>query len=78
MPIPCSQPDCTYATEEIADSLADTLELLRIHTTACHSITAPASTPSGQAQAERMKRPILKILGKMVEQEEYDHIVYMF
>ena len=34
------------------------LELLRIQTTACHSNTNPASTPSHQAQAERVKRPI--------------------
>ena len=64
MHIPCSQPDCTYFTEEIAESLANILELLRIHTTACHSITDPASTPSRLSQAEREKRPILNISGE--------------
>ena len=64
MHIPCSQPDCTYAMEEIAESLANILELLRIHTTACHSITDPAITPTRLSQAEREKRPILNISGE--------------
>ena len=78
MPLSCSQPDCRYVTENVAENLADMLELLRIHTTACHTTTTPAGTPTRQAQAERIKRPVLSLSGKMLDPEEYEHFVYTF
>ena len=78
MPLSCSQPGCSYATESVAETLADMLELLRLHTMACHTPTTPASTPTRQAQAERVKRPILSLSGKMLDPEEYEHFVYTF
>ena len=78
MPLSCSQPDCSYATEDVAKNLADMLELLRIHTTACHTPAAPVSTPTHQAQAERVKRPILSLTDKLLDPEEYEHFVYTF
>ena len=78
MPLSCSQPDCSYATESVAETLADMLELLRLHTMACHTPTTPVSTPTRQAQAERVKRPILSLSGKTLDPEEYEHFVYTF
>ena len=40
MPLSCSQPDCGYATEAVAENMADMLELLRLHTMACYRIQA--------------------------------------
>ena len=71
MPINCSQPGCQYITEEVAVNLADRLELLRLHTTACHSNNTPTGTPARQRQAERVKRPMLTLTGKALEQEEF-------
>ena len=34
--------------------------------------------PTRQAQAERVKRPLLNLTGQALEQEEYDHFLYMF
>ena len=76
MPISCSQPECSYVTEDVADNLM--VELLRIHTTACHTPTTSAGTPTRQAQAERVRRPILSLSGKMLDPEEYEHFVYTF
>ena len=76
MPLSCSLPDCSYVTEDVAENLM--VELLRIHTTACHTATAPAGPPTRQAQAERVKRPILNLSGKMLDPEEYEHFVYTF
>ena len=78
MPISCTHPECTYATEDVAENLADMLELLRIHTMACHAAPAPVGTPTRQTQAERVKRPILSLTGKMLDPEEYEHFVYTF
>ena len=72
MPISCTHPECTYATEDVAENLADMLELLRIHTMACHAAPAPVGTPTRQTQAERVKRPILSLTGKMLDPEEYE------
>ena len=58
--------------------MADKLELLRIHTQTCHPVNTPAATPTRQAQAERVKRPLLNLTGQALEQEEYDHFLYMF
>ena len=78
MPLSCSLPDCSYVTEDVAENLM--VELLRIHTTACHTptATAPAGPPTRQAQAERVRRPILSLSGKMLDPEEYEHFVYTF
>ena len=78
MPLSCSQADCSYATESVAETLADMLELLRLHTMACHTPTTPANTPTRQAQAESVKRPILSLSGKMLDPEEYEHFVCTF
>ena len=78
MPLSCTHPDCSYATEAVAENLADMLELLKIHAMTCHTTTTPASTPTRQAQAERVKRPILSLSGKMLDPEEYEHFVYTF
>ena len=40
MLLSCSQPDCGYATEAVAENMADMLELLRLHTMACYRIQA--------------------------------------
>ena len=58
--------------------MADKLELLRIHTQTCHPVNTPAATPTRQAQAERVKRPLLNLTGQALEQEEFDHFLYMF
>ena len=76
MTLSCSLPNCSYVTEDATENLM--VELLRIHTTACHTPTAPAGTPTRQAQAERVKRPILSLSGKMLDPEEYEHFVYTF
>ena len=76
MPLSCSLPDCSYVTEDVAENLM--VELLRIHTTACHTPTTPAGNTAHQAQAERVKRPILNLSGKMLDPEEYEHFVYTF
>ena len=78
MPISCSQPDCSYATEDVAVNLADMLELLQIHTTVCHTPATPVGTPTRQAQPERIKRPILSFSDKLLDPEEYEHFVYTF
>ena len=59
-------------------NLADMLELLRLHTTACHSNNTPTGTPARQRQAERVKRPMLTLTGKALEQEEFEHFMYLF
>ena len=74
----CSQPDCSYATEVVAENMADMLELLRLHTMVCHTPTTPVATPTGQTQAERVKRSILSLSGKTLDPEEYEHFVYTF
>ena len=76
MPLSCSLPDCSYVMEDVAENLV--VELLRIHTSACHTPTTPAGPPTRQAQAERIKRPILNLSGKMLDPEEYEHFVYTF
>ena len=76
MPLSCSLPDCSYVTEDVAENLM--VELLRINTTACHTPTTSAGTTTRQAQAERVKRPILSLSGKMLDPEEYEHFVYAF
>ena len=58
--------------------MADMLELLRIHAQTCHPVSTPAATPTRQAQAERVKRPLLNLTGQALEQEDYDHFLYMF
>ena len=78
MPLSCSQPDCSYATEVVAENMADMLELLRLHTMVCHTPTTPVATPTGQTQAERVKRSILSLSGKTLDPEEYEHFVYTF
>ena len=78
MPLPCSLDTCLYTTEEVAETLADMLELLKIHASACHPSTTPAATPTRQTQAERVKRPILNLSGQALEQEDYEHFLYMF
>ena len=79
MPLSCSQPDCSYVTEDVAENLADMLELLKIHAMTCHTSTTQAGTPTRQAQPERVKRPILSLsAGKMLDPEEYEHFVYTF
>ena len=77
MQLSCFQPDYSYVTEDVAENLANILELLRIHTMACHTPT-PASTPTRHAQAERVKRPVWSLSGKMLDPEEYEHFVYTF
>ena len=78
MPLPCSLDSCPYTTEEVAENLADMLKLLEIHASTCHPSTTPAVTPTRQTQAERVKRPILNLSGQALEQEDYEHFMYMF
>ena len=78
MPLPCSATDCPYTTEEIATTLSDMLELLRLHTQACHPAETAGDTPKRGAQPERAKRPILSLSGQSLEQEDYEHFMYMF
>ena len=78
MPLNCSQADCGYVTEEVAVNFADMLELLRLHTAACHPSSNPTGTPGRKSQAERVKRPILTLTGKTVEQEEFEHFMYVY
>ena len=78
MPLSCTHPDCSYVTEAVAQNLADMLELLKIHAMTCHTTTTPVGTPTRQAQAERVRRPILSLSGKMLDPEEYEHFVYTF
>ena len=78
MSLQCSLSSCPYTTEEVATTMADMLELLRIYTQTCHPVYTPATTPTRQVQAERVKRPLLNLTGQALEQEEYDHFLYMF
>ena len=78
MPLPCSLDSCPYTTEAVAETLADMLKLLEIHASTCHPSTAPAVTPTRHTQAERVKRPILNLSGQALEQEDYEHFLYMF
>ena len=78
MPLSCTHPECSYVTEDVAENLVDMLELLKIHAMTCHTATTPAGTPTHQTQAERVKRPILTLSGKMLDPEEYEHFVYTF
>ena len=78
MPLPCSLDSCPYTTEEVAENLSDMLKLLEIHASTCHPSTTPAVTPTRQTQAERVKRPILNLSGQALEQEDYEHFMYMF
>ena len=50
MPLNCSQADCGYVTERVAVNLADMLELLRLHTAACHPSSNPTGTPGLKSQ----------------------------
>ena len=78
MPLPCSATECHYTTEEVATTLADMLELLRLHTQACHPADTARDTPKCNVQPERAKRPILALSGQSLEQEDYEHFLYMF
>ena len=78
MPLKCSLLSCSYTTEAVATNLADMLELLRIHTQTCHPVSTPAATPTRQVQAERVKRPLLNLTEQALEQEDYEHFLYMF
>ena len=78
MPLPCSATDCPYTTEVIATTLSDMLELLRIHAQTCHPSDTAGDTPRRGAQPERAKRPILSLSGQSLEQEDYEHFMYMF
>ena len=78
MSLPCSLSTCSYTTEDVATNMADKLELLRIHSQTCHPVPTPAATPTRQAQAERVKRPLLNLTGQALEQEDYDHFLYLF
>ena len=54
------------------------LELLRLHTQGCHPADTAGNTPNCGAQPERAKRPILSISCQSLEQEDYEHFLYMF
>ena len=71
MPLSCTHPDCSYATEAVAENVADMLELLKIHAMTCHTTMTSVGTPTHQAQAERVKRPILSLSRKMLDPEEF-------
>ena len=78
MPLSCTHPDCSYATEAVAENVADMLELLKIHAMTCHTTMTSVGTPTHQAQAERVKRPILSLSDKLLDPEDYEHFVYSF
>lgn len=60
-------------------NLADMLELLTLpYLTACHSSNTHTGTPTRQRQAERMKRPMLTLTGKTLEEEEFEPLLYLF
>ena len=77
-PHSCSATGCAYQTPEDAVTFADKLAAMTLHTQQAHPppVQAPAQ-PQG-AQSERVKRPVLHLSGQSVEQEEYDHFVYLF
>ena len=54
------------------------MELLRLHTQGCHPADTAGNTPNCGAQPERAKRPILSISCQSLEQEDYEHFLYMF
>ena len=80
----CSAPGCNagaeapFKTPKMASS--DAMLLLKMHREDCHP---PAAAQAGQArevrpQAERVKRPTLTLSGQSIDQEEYDHFLYLF
>lgn len=75
----CSATACTYETPEDALTIADKLAAMTLHTQQAHPQPAVQAHPQTQgAQSERVKRPVLHLSGQAVEQEEYDHFVYLF
>jgi hypothetical protein len=78
-PHSCSATACTYQTPEDAITFADKLAAMTLHTQQAHpQPAAHAQTQPLGAQSERVKRPVLHLSGQSVEQEEYDHFVYLF
>ena len=67
----CIQDGCTFQTQEVENELA--IQLLTLHVNTQH-----AGGDKQNAQAERVKRPILTFTGTSLEQEEYDHFLYQF
>ena len=67
MSLTCSLPTCSYTTEEGVTTEAGKLQLLLIHSQTCHPVPTSAATPTRQAQAERVKRPLLNLTGQALE-----------
>ena len=67
----CIQDGCTFQTQEVENELA--IQLLTLHVSTQH-----AGGEKQNAQAERVKRPILTFTGTSLEQEEYEHFLYQF
>ena len=80
MSLKCSLSTCSYTTEDAATTIELRVELLKIHNQSCHPVPVPvpAATPTRHVQAERVKRPLLNLTGQALEQEDYDHFLYMF
>ena len=64
--------------EDAANTIELRVELLKIHCQTCHPAPAHAATPTRHIQAERVKRPLLNLTGQALEQEDYDHFLYLF
>ena len=78
MSLKCSLPTCSYTTEDASTTIELRVELLKIHCQTCHPVPAHAATPTRHIQAEHVKRPLLNLTGQALEQEDYDHFLYMF
>ena len=79
-PIPheCSAPECRFKTPEDAITFSDKMAAMTLHTQQAHPAAAPVAGQHQGAQGERVKRPTLHLSGQTVEQEEYEHFIYLF
>ncbi|KAK3704765.1 hypothetical protein QZH41_000934 [Actinostola sp. cb2023] len=57
----CPFPDCTYETEDVADSLAAVL--ISVHSSGTHTANATSTSGNGAAKIERVRRPTISTAG---------------
>ena len=75
LPCPAGR-GCSFTTIELIYEQAN--EQLQSHIGIAHPTTTGASALASPQQAERVKRPILNLSGKMLDPEEFEHFVYSF
>jgi hypothetical protein len=73
--------EAPFKTPKMASS--DALEVLKMHRADRHPPAESQAVQGGQTrevrpQAERVKRPSLTLSSQSIDQEEYDHFIYLF